>query len=170
MSKAKLAAARELINEKNYVVARAVLMTLPADDTARRWLERLNEIAPLPKTPVPTMRRRKSRLPLILLVISVAVLAGLLWTVRTNSLESAEQGRLYARLIGYCIDIVVQANVRGSAEDLSSGCNTFVGDAMRIYADEVRACNQQSPELDNPFHTCLYREGIVPINLGILPP
>jgi thioredoxin-like negative regulator of GroEL len=37
MSQAKLAAARELITEKHYAAARAVLETIPGDETAGRW-------------------------------------------------------------------------------------------------------------------------------------
>ena len=41
MSKAKLAAARELIEDQDYDAARAVLETMPTDDRAQRWLEKL---------------------------------------------------------------------------------------------------------------------------------
>ncbi len=46
MSKAKLEAARELIKDKQYAEARAILRTMPKDPTAQRWLTKLDEIAP----------------------------------------------------------------------------------------------------------------------------
>jgi hypothetical protein len=46
MSKAKLYAARELIDEKNYSAARIILLTMPNEERARQWLSKLDEIAP----------------------------------------------------------------------------------------------------------------------------
>lgn len=43
MSQVKLAAARELIEEKKYVEARALLLTIEDDPTAARWLAKLDE-------------------------------------------------------------------------------------------------------------------------------
>lgn len=45
MSKAKMEAARELIQEKRYAEARAILLTVD-HDKAREWLAKLDEIAP----------------------------------------------------------------------------------------------------------------------------
>lgn len=45
MSKVKFAAARELIQEKHYDAARAVLQTVD-DPTAHQWLQKLDRIAP----------------------------------------------------------------------------------------------------------------------------
>jgi hypothetical protein len=46
MSKAKLAAARELIQEKDFSLARSLLRTVKGDPTAAQWLAKLDEIAP----------------------------------------------------------------------------------------------------------------------------
>lgn len=71
MSKAKLEAARELIRSKQYAEARAVLRTMADDATARKWLARLDEIAPEQK---PT--RKRSRLAGVLaLVVLCGVIA-----------------------------------------------------------------------------------------------
>ncbi len=43
MSRAKLSAARELIEEKKYAEARALLMTIRDDPTAAKWLAKLDE-------------------------------------------------------------------------------------------------------------------------------
>lgn len=43
MSKAKLAAAKELIEEKRYIEARDLLRTMPGDPTAAKWIEKLNQ-------------------------------------------------------------------------------------------------------------------------------
>lgn len=67
MSKAKLEAARELIKEKQYAEARAILRTIKTDPTAQRWLAKLDEIAP--------EQRGASVLPLaIALVVLLVVL------------------------------------------------------------------------------------------------
>ena len=52
MSNAKLTAARELIQEKNYDAARKILETMD-DPTARRWLAQLDSIAPKVILPPP---------------------------------------------------------------------------------------------------------------------
>ncbi len=46
MSRSKLQAARELINELNYDAARAILRSLPDDPIAQEWLAKLDKIAP----------------------------------------------------------------------------------------------------------------------------
>lgn len=46
MSKAKFEAAKELINEKQYDQARAILLTID-HPTAQKWLEKLDQIAPV---------------------------------------------------------------------------------------------------------------------------
>lgn len=55
MSKAKLKAARDLINELNYDAARAILRTIPDDPIAQEWLAKLDRIAPEapPAAPAP---------------------------------------------------------------------------------------------------------------------
>lgn len=52
MSKAKFAAAKEMIDEKDYVGARAVLRTID-HPTARTWEEKLDRIAPSYNYPNP---------------------------------------------------------------------------------------------------------------------
>ena len=47
MSKVKLQAARELIVDDHFDAARAVLETMPTSATARNWLGKLDEIAPV---------------------------------------------------------------------------------------------------------------------------
>ena len=51
MSKAKFAAAKELIDEKKYDEARGILKTID-HPTAREWEAKLNRIAPQPQLPV----------------------------------------------------------------------------------------------------------------------
>ena len=52
MSQNKLAAAREFIQEKDYLLGRAILESLPNDPTATKWLTKLNgiEVDILPKS------------------------------------------------------------------------------------------------------------------------
>ncbi|MEP7292749.1 MAG: hypothetical protein ABI835_13285 [Chloroflexota bacterium] len=46
MSENRLHTARELINEKQYELARKILETLQHNTTAQSWLKKLDEIAP----------------------------------------------------------------------------------------------------------------------------
>ena len=43
MSQVKLAAVKELVREKKYIEARALLLTMPDDPIAQRWLSQLDE-------------------------------------------------------------------------------------------------------------------------------
>jgi hypothetical protein len=96
MSQSKLQAAKELLQEKNYTAARAILETLPGDPTAQRWLAKLNDIAPqqhrqvvkpigTSMIPEPVIHiaqpapRRKKRSPLVVLAIVIVVIAGGIW-------------------------------------------------------------------------------------------
>jgi len=47
MSEAKMAAAKELIEENNYSLARALLLTVKNNPTATKWLAKLDQIAPM---------------------------------------------------------------------------------------------------------------------------
>lgn len=71
MSKAKLEAARELIRSKQYAEARAVLRTIAKDPTAKKWLARLDEIAPEKK-------RNRTRLAGVLALVVLCGIVGLL--------------------------------------------------------------------------------------------
>ena len=46
MSNAKMLAAKELIQEKNYALARALLLTVKDDPTAKQWIAKIDQIAP----------------------------------------------------------------------------------------------------------------------------
>jgi hypothetical protein len=49
--RAELQLALDLINEKKYDKARALLQKIPADPTAQKWLEKLDQLAPLESKP-----------------------------------------------------------------------------------------------------------------------
>ena len=63
MSRAKFAAARELIEEKHYDAARSVLKTMKGDELAKTWLKKL------PK--------RKRRLPLMVVILFLTFCVGI---------------------------------------------------------------------------------------------
>ncbi|HUN08980.1 MAG TPA: hypothetical protein PLQ56_20405 [Aggregatilineales bacterium] len=49
--RAELQLALDLINEKKYDKARALLLKIPADPTAQKWLDKLDQLAPLENKP-----------------------------------------------------------------------------------------------------------------------
>lgn len=90
MSKQKMLAARELINEKRYAEARALLKTIN-DPKAQEWLKKLDQIAP---------EKKKSDGKLIfiavaLVAIALIVIAGLL-IVRQNNENTTNQNAVVA--------------------------------------------------------------------------
>ncbi|MEP7293481.1 MAG: hypothetical protein ABI835_16975 [Chloroflexota bacterium] len=87
MSNTKLQAARELIEEKRYTEARVVLKTIPNDATAKRWLAKLDEIAPEKST------RSSFVIPVLVigfLLIAVVSVAVLLISRGTSSNSASE--------------------------------------------------------------------------------
>lgn len=84
MSKAKFAAAKELIDEKNYDVARSILKTID-DPLAKKWLSKLDKIKrPTKETEQEeyyrrqnAIRRRSNLGSGIMLIISAIVLVGM---------------------------------------------------------------------------------------------
>lgn len=82
MSKAKFDAAKELINEKKYAEARAILKTID-HPTAREWETKIDKLTPLP--PLVTKPIQKRRRPWPLLILGGSVLACILvYAVASN--------------------------------------------------------------------------------------
>ena len=108
MSDAKYAAAKELIQQKHYSAARAILETVD-EPKAAGWLAKLNRIAPLVPPAPPASRR--SLLPwavagiaLVLAVIGWAfVLRGMPANVSGANSASAEVQRMVAAYCAYPI-------------------------------------------------------------------
>jgi membrane-associated HD superfamily phosphohydrolase len=74
MSEIKLRAAAELIRERHYEAARAVLETMPGDPIASRWLTKLDDIA--------GTSRSNRALPMIFAVLAlIAVVVVLLLSI-----------------------------------------------------------------------------------------
>lgn len=88
MSKAKLEKAQVLLQKKRYAEARRILETMPRDATAKKWLARLDEIAPAPKKP----RRRALRYALYsigLLLVVYVVTGGPQQTAERNATRTS---------------------------------------------------------------------------------
>lgn len=86
MSRAKFEAARELIQQKNYAAARAILEAMPDEPRAIEWLAKLDQIAPREETP-----RRGLSLPLfiVLTIIAISAAAAVVFVMnRSNSSPS----------------------------------------------------------------------------------
>jgi hypothetical protein len=76
MSKAKFAAAKELIQEKRYAEAQAVLLTMPDDPTAEEWLAQLAGKVPLSTEGPAPQQPRSSRLRSCLVSLAFLVVIG----------------------------------------------------------------------------------------------
>jgi hypothetical protein len=74
MSKAKLQAAKELLDSKQYTAARTLLETMPEESTAQKWLAKLEQIAPSPSSALHSTRRG-GRL-IVIIGMLVAALGG----------------------------------------------------------------------------------------------
>lgn len=90
MSKAKFDAAKELIDEKRYDEARALLRTID-HPTAAKWLDKLDVIAPVTQATTGKVKKKPTRLQLVLLIVG-----GIIITIAILSLiaqgQAAHQG------------------------------------------------------------------------------
>lgn len=73
MSNTKLQAARELIQEKRYAEARAILESMPGDVTAQKWLAQLERLSPRKRRSAPLIAGIAVFIVLILGTIAVVV-------------------------------------------------------------------------------------------------
>lgn len=161
MSRAKLAAARELIQEKQYEAARAVLETVEGDPVAADWLAKLDRIAPRQtasagRAPAPAKdKRRRTIIVLAVLLVLVVIIVAMISNMQARSSEAAMQVRLSIRLMRWCNEAWISAGLEPG---------DYCSDFGHIYQDnrQVRVCHEQSPELDAPFRACLIGEGINP--------
>lgn len=88
MSRAKFEAARELIQQRNYDAARAILETMPGEPRAIEWLAKLDRIGPAAKNVVLARPRGMSVGQFVAVTFAVVVLAaigiGLFLVFRSN--------------------------------------------------------------------------------------
>ncbi len=181
MSKAKLEAARELIKDKHYAEARAVLRTMPADPTAQRWLAKLDSLIPAvsvteiplpppsafmpsaaPPRPFVVPRRRNAiSTALVLLLVVAAIFSGLVYArMRTDQAASELRGDL--RLARYCV-FTLNPNSNYTSEQLVDACGDWVELMRTYYAEETTECSRRAPEVDALFYACMSSAGVVPI-------
>lgn len=109
MSQIKLQAARELIQEQNYKLARSLLLTMDADPTAQKWLEKLEKISPTPIpspvfAPLPRPRKKSGRKGLIIMLFIVGVVVAGFLLVRQLRLNewNAKRPEANAALSVFC--------------------------------------------------------------------
>lgn len=151
MSKAKFEAARELIKEKRYAEARAILRTMPGDETAQTWLRQIEFI---------TARPKRNYAPLIiLLVVAAFFVAGYVF-LRLRNEQSAADLRAHLRLADYCIE--VNQALEPNSERLVDGCFNWIRLIGSSLDRVAQACDRRSPDLDAPFYACLRDEGVSP--------
>jgi hypothetical protein len=137
MSDIKLAAARELIREKQYAAARAVLQTIPDDFTAMEWLQKLDEIAP-------THRSRRWLWTLLVVIVIVGIV-GFGLNLRQQQIAAAESATAWVRTIGYCVRYMPDVDNRTCQDIVTTG-------------DTNLQCHRASPVLDAPYYDCLNAE------------
>jgi hypothetical protein len=178
MSKAKFAAARELIKEKNYAAARAVLVSID-DPQALEWLAKLDKIAPEVPSPNPVWNAgdafpdsRRFYTPdsasrfnartislvallgittvalVILLIIGANILIPLLNHSGTGDSTNVE--RLLDR---YCRQY--QAD---NATDVASHCQEWTANQLAANADRVQQCYAQADngQIEETFDRCMF--------------
>jgi len=179
MSKAKLEAARELITDKHYTEARAILRTMSADPTAQRWLAKLDSlIPPAPEIPLPPAsafmpsaapprpfvvprRRNAISTALVLLVVAAVIFGGLLYA-RAKTEQGAAELRGDLRLIRYCV-FALNPVPNYTTEQLVDACGNWMSLMRTYYAEETAECSRRAPEVDMLFNACMSNAGVVPI-------
>lgn len=88
MSKAKMQAAKELIEAKQYDEARSILKTID-HPTARFWLAKLDALSPVKKK-----AQRRNRLPLLIFAILLLIVATVFTITSLNQQLSGQKHQL----------------------------------------------------------------------------
>ena len=148
MSKAKLQAAKELIQEQQYSTARAVLLTIPTDPTAQRWLAQLQTIAPV-EMRYSHRSNRSWILVLMAIILGVIALYGVLEGMQRQRVSVAQ-----AALTSDCVREI------GSA---ANAADCAIDDYTSLFEREVMACYDQIQQSQTDgWRTCLIRLGAPP--------
>lgn len=169
MSKAKLQAARELLQEKRYQEARSLLQTIPNDPTAQKWLVKLDEIVPVKPSPIrpikaatPVEKHKSQNVkPLLALVVVVVLLIGGIWLLRRiqdNNRWESQRSEANAALTVFCFAYVSsnwtmceQWAERTIYEDISRTDDILFCDSLY---------NSATTTIPDSFVSCLARRGI----------
>ena len=152
MSQAKLSAARELIQEQNYVAARAVLQSIPSNPTAQQWLAKLNQIAP--EKPLRKRNRVHTILTLALALIAISTSALLaMERIDTTQRPLTNMMKSYCGLFRYPDETCRAIYAQYSAEELVYCSNVAeTANDLNVLAECLREENQIPTE--NPMLTC----------------
>ena len=140
MSDAKLQAARELIQEREFGAARAVLETMPYDETAQEWLSKLDKVAPR----TTWARVLLGLLAVIALGVCVVVIVGLFVNLQQQGSAQADQIIAYTRTIDYCA--MQMPNVERDE------CRSMV-----TIGDVYVQCHVAAREDDVAYYACMNR-------------
>lgn len=158
-------AARGLIVGKHHEAARAVLETIPDDETARRWLARLNEIAPEASAQPPVKQKRARPLVIagILFAVAAAFIIGIMVIVQmTNNYRWSSQ---YSEAV-VTLKIFCQYNLTGVGDDACQNWAYQTVNADLSSTDAILLCNRvfwngsSSGRDQDAFVSCLARAGV----------
>ncbi len=165
MSRQKMLAAKELIQEQDYAAARALLRTVD-HPTARDWLAKIDQIAPEQTigVPVPGVRaqtppKKGKRARIVLLIVLLGVLAALLIAWRQEDLRRFARFRVFA----YCLDVYNEVNDPNGGDN----CSAFADEVLRHHPSQFAACDSRAGALDSTFASCMVNESILPPGIFI---
>ena len=147
MSKAKMQAAKELIREKRYEDARAILRDID-HPTAREWLQKINRIAPERKRKMP--RKAVAILSLIVLIVVLVIVV-----LNARYQTQLERDRFIAQL-----HLEDACRWAADGEITSRQCQKYAEDVMAEHAPIVMRCDRENASLER-FTECLWETGIL---------
>lgn len=153
MSKAKFDAARELIQEKRYDEARVILQAI-SHPTARKWLAKLDTIAPPQRRQVGVNRWLLVSLALFgVALISIAVIVvGVVLFMSLSVGSNKEQ-----LLREYCYKVPALGH-----NDVVAFCQNWVADKLASNAPQVEQCYAESNggQIEGVFGRCMFMSGV----------
>lgn len=153
MSKAKMQAAKELIEAKKYQEARALLKTVD-HPTAQLWLARLDAMSPPAVTP------KKRRWPLVLLIILLIVgAAGILYLKQLNDVTTERVNRALAEME---IRTSLQVYCERESENTKEACQALVDVVMSEAKHDIDYCWEQYGNNNTFRRDCLIQRGVIP--------
>jgi hypothetical protein len=167
--KEQMLQARDLIQQKRYAEARAILIDIE-HPTADAWLDKIAEItaakpagkpqtvSSVARSPKPQRSPLRRGLNLVLFVIVVTVV-GVGGMMLADQLINGESRAAQSAMIDFCMDAYFEA---GIYEGVTRDCFDWRDSAFPAYDDQVIACHRRSDGLESEFRSCMIREDIIP--------
>lgn len=108
--------------------------------------------------PAPKKKSLWKRIRWYILAIALITLGLLVWSASQDNQQAGEEVRMWSRALRFCITAYYDVDL----ENMTDGCSGWAQQQVDFNLDVLLECDRRAGALDNEFHSCLIREGILP--------